>query len=175
MGPWDDREPAVPGVYIVQLEGDDDHAAGHAIVRVRVSVDLEWIASCAAVERQARAALAAAEHERRVIHLPAGPHHRVEVGNNLRVAEQVAEGLTVRLWPFEHAPEHLTALSLVVEGRHAVRVVPIPLQRPVVLVVLRQVLVGVEGGVEGLELARREHVLDGDLRHRPMRWSDCCS
>ena len=51
--PWHYREPAVPGVHIVQLEGDDDHAAGHAIVRVRVSVDLEWIASCAAVQRQA--------------------------------------------------------------------------------------------------------------------------
>ena len=50
-----------------------------------------------------------------------------------------------------------------VEGRHAVLVVPIPLQRPVVLVVLRQVLVGVKGRVEGLELARRE---EAALDHR---------
>ena len=148
----DHAQPTVPLIDIGELELADDHAAAHLVVGIRVVLRAIEVAAGRAVEDQALGTLAAAEHKGRVVHLPAAAKERVEIGDELFVRQQGAEGQAVGFFPFEHPREH--AAPPACERVAAAGIV--------IAVFAALVLIGVKGRVERIDFGRGEEV--GDLQ-----------
>ena len=99
----DDAESARSGVHVRQGELAHDQAGAHASVvvmivagpvegRVAGAVDLESLATCFGDQ-----------HVDAVVELPAASEQGVEIGNDLRMGQEVAERPAPRLGPGEHA------------------------------------------------------------------------
>ena len=152
MATWDHAQSAVALVDVGKLELADDHAAAHLVVGISVVLRAIKVAAGRAVEDQALGSLAAAEHEGRVVHFPAAAKERVEIGDELFVRQESAEGQAVGFFPFEHPREHAAPPAL--ERVAAAGIV--------IAVFAALVFIGVKGLVERIDFGRGEEV--GDLQ-----------
>eukprot|EP01045_Picozoa_sp_COSAG04_P029726 COSAG04_NODE_4959_length_1805_cov_1.365182_2_plen_144_part_00 len=105
-----DPKAAVPPGDVRQLEGAYEHAAAHLAVPVDVVRPVSEEVLRRAVDGHPTAespceARLCREHHRRVVHPPPSAEQGVQVGDQLPVGEQVAEGLAQRLRPLQHAVE----------------------------------------------------------------------
>ena len=95
-------QPAVFRIHVGQVELADDQAAPHASVVVHVVGGPGEHPRAVSVEWRALGARLRGEHVDIVVQFPSPAHHGIEIGNQLRVGEQAAEGLAPGLIPGQH-------------------------------------------------------------------------
>ena len=151
MAARNDTEAAVAGILVVQSVLDDEQAAAHLAVGVRVEAGAVEEDVGGAVDAQAFDPLGTGNHERLVVELPAASVQGVEVGQELAVREQVAEWLAMGLLIGEHAGED----AALMQPSHVAAGIADWVFAPLVPV-------GVKSVVERFDLARREELADDD-------------